>query len=130
MHILLDTNAYSALFRGHTELVLEVQQANKIFLSAIVVGELEFGFRNGTRYQENSQQLQQFMRKSQVEFLPVIQITTERFGRIATQLKQKGRPLPTNDIWIAAHTFETGAELFSFDHHFQQIDGLVWRQFV
>jgi tRNA(fMet)-specific endonuclease VapC len=34
--------------------------------------------------------------------------------------------IPTNDIWIAAHTFESGAELLSFDAHFAAVPGLVW----
>ncbi|MBM5797283.1 MAG: type II toxin-antitoxin system VapC family toxin [Cyanobacteria bacterium K_Offshore_0m_m2_072] len=39
-------------------------------------------------------------------------------------MRRKGRPIPTNDIWIAASALERGAALFSFDDHFKQIDGL------
>jgi len=53
-------------------------------------------------------------------------VTAERFGRIAAALREKGRGIPTNDIWIAAHAMETGADLVSFDTHFGEIDGLVW----
>jgi tRNA(fMet)-specific endonuclease VapC len=41
-------------------------------------------------------------------------------------LRAKGKPIPNNDIWIAAHALETGAELLSFDDHFQWVEGLVW----
>jgi tRNA(fMet)-specific endonuclease VapC len=41
-------------------------------------------------------------------------------------LRRKGKPMPTNDIWIAAHAMESGAELLSFDRHLEHIDGLVW----
>jgi tRNA(fMet)-specific endonuclease VapC len=126
MKLLLDTNAYSALMRGHDELAYRVRNAERVLLSAIVVGELEYGFRNGSRYQANSDQLQVFLNSRYVEFLPVTRITTERFGRIAALLRSKGRPVPTNDMWVAAHTMETGAELVSFDKHFEHIDGLVW----
>ena len=51
-------------------------------------------------------------------------------GRIAAALRKKvrkkGRPIPTNDVWIAAHALESGAELISYDRHFEFIDGLVW----
>lgn len=40
-------------------------------------------------------------------------------------LRKKGRPVPTNDAWIAAHALETGAHLVSFDRH-SYIDGLAW----
>ncbi len=52
--------------------------------------------------------------------------TADRFGRISAALRRKGRSIPTNDVWIAAHTLESGAELLSFDDHFAAIDGLVW----
>jgi predicted nucleic acid-binding protein len=39
--------------------------------------------------------------------------------------KQKGTPIPANDIWVAAQAMEFGAELITFDKHFQVIDGLV-----
>lgn len=42
------------------------------------------------------------------------------------QLRRKGRPIPTNDIWIAAQALQTGADLISFDAHFGEIDGVAW----
>jgi predicted nucleic acid-binding protein len=39
------------------------------------------------------------------------------------------RPIPTNDIWIAAHAMEAGADLISSDPHFGHIDGLPWVAF-
>ncbi len=39
----------------------------------------------------------------------------------------EGRPIPTNDIWIAAHAMEAGADLVSSDRHFGEIDGLGWQ---
>ena len=51
--------------------------------------------------------------------------TADRYARIAASLRAKGRPIPANDIWIAAHALEAGADLVSYDRHFDQIDGLV-----
>ena len=48
------------------------------------------------------------------------------YSRIAASLRAKGRPLPTNDVWIAAHAMETGADLVSADRHFEHVDGIAW----
>lgn len=126
MKVLLDTNAYSALLRGHPGVVRHLRGAEQVLLSAAVVGELLFGFRNGSRYEANRRELEEFLANPYVSLLPVGLVTADRFGRIASALKRKGRPLPTNDIWIAAQAMEAGAELLSFDRHFAEIDGLAW----
>jgi len=54
--------------------------------------------------------------------------TAERFALIKDALKRKGKPIPVNDIWIAAQCMETGAILLSRDLHFSAIEGLlVWQ---
>lgn len=126
MKILLDTNAYAGLMRGSEPAVTETRRAERVYLSSIVVGELLYGFRNGTRYAENRSQLEGFLTNRFVELLPVSLTTAERFGLIAAALKRKGTPIPSNDIWIAAHALETGADLVSFDGHFSHVDGLAF----
>jgi len=126
MKILLDTNAYSALLRGHPDVARRVRGAEQVLLSTVVAGELLFGFRNGSRYEANRQELEEFLASPYVSLLPVGLVTADRFGRIAAGLKRTGRPLPTNDIWIAAHAMESGGELLSFDRHFADVDGLAW----
>ena len=61
-----------------------------------------------------------------MSFVPATRVTADRFGMIAIRLRRKGQPIPTNDIWIAAHALETGTDLVSFDRHFAAIDGLAW----
>ncbi len=126
MKILLDTNAYSALMRGRPEVAAQVRKAEHVLMSTIVVGELMFGFRNGTRFQQNIDLLESFLANRYVTLVPVTLTTADRFGRIAASLRTKGRPIPTNDIWIAAHTLETGADLLSYDEHFSAVEGLTW----
>jgi tRNA(fMet)-specific endonuclease VapC len=126
--VLLDTNAYTALFRGHEGVATRVRRAEQILVSVIVAGELLFGFRNGSRYEAHRTELEDFIASPYVALLPVTLVTSDRFGRIAASLRRKGRPLPTNDIWIAAHAMESGAELLSFDRHFEEVDGIAWIQ--
>jgi tRNA(fMet)-specific endonuclease VapC len=87
---------------------------------------LLFGFRHGSRYEANSQELEDFLASQYVTLVPVTFATADRFGRIAASLRRKGKPLPTNDIWIAAHAMELGADLLSFDRHFEEVDGIAW----
>lgn len=129
MSLALDTNAYTALMSGHPEVAARVRGAERLLLSAVVVGELLFGFRNGSRTEENLRQLDGFLDNPYVNLLPVTHTTADRFGRIAAALHRRGRPIPTNDIWIAAHAMESGAELVSADGHFEEVDGLVWWRF-
>jgi len=103
-----------------------VRRAERIVFSVVVVGELPFGFRNGSRYEANRQELDDLLANPFVTLAPVGVVTADRFGRIAAGLKRRGRPLPTNDIWIAAQAMESGAELVSFDQHFEDVDGLAW----
>ena len=126
MKLLLDTNAYVDLMQGRPDLADRMRRAERIYLSAVVAGELIFGFRNGNRYEINLRRLEEFLDNPYVEFLPVTLTTADRFGRIAAELRRKGKPIPTNDIWIAAHTMESGAELVSSDAHFGAIGGLAW----
>jgi tRNA(fMet)-specific endonuclease VapC len=56
-----------------------------------------------------------------------VTITADRFGRVAAQLRKAGKPIPSNDIWIAAQALETGADLATFDQHFATVPGLVVR---
>lgn len=125
MKLLLDTNAYTALMRGHEDIVASVQRAELLYLSAIVAGELLFGFRNGSRYEHNRDTFRTFLANPYVELLAVTQTTADRFARIASGLRRKGTPIPTNDMWIAAHALEVGADLVSFDRHFDVVEGLV-----
>jgi len=97
-----------------------------VLFSAVVIGELLFGFRNGTRFRQNVKELQLFLAHEAVEFVPIGELTADRFSRIAVELKRQGTPIPTNDIWIAAQAMEYGAELITSDQHFQRVPGLVF----
>lgn len=126
MRVLLDTNVYAALLRGHSEVAGLVRRSEEVLISPIVAGELLFGFRNGARYEANRRQLDAFLDSPFVRLLDITLVTADRFGRLAAGLRKKGRPIPSNDLWIAAQAMETGAELLSFDKHFAEIDGLAW----
>lgn len=127
--ILLDTSAYVGFKLNNPELVETIAGADLILFSTVVLGELLFGFRNGSRFKANLADLNRFLAHDAVETVPVSEISADRYSRIAAQLRRKGTPIPTNDIWIAAQTMEHGAELITVDEHFVRISGLVYSRF-
>ena len=126
MKVLLDSNAYSLLMRGHEEVAELVRRAEEVLFSAVVVGELMYSFRRGTRFERNAADLRTLLDSPYSSFVDVGPVTADRYSRIAAALRAKGRPIPTNDVWIAAHAMETGADLVSADSHFEHVDGIVW----
>jgi tRNA(fMet)-specific endonuclease VapC len=126
--VLLDTNAFTALFRGDDVVWKAISTADNVFASVVAIGELESGFRGGSRYAENLEILERFLSKPTVETLAVTRETGECFGRIKNTLRKKGTPIPINDIWLAAQCVENGAVLVTYDRHFSAIDGLrLWQ---
>ena len=125
MNVLLDTSAYSALWRGDRTVLDVVQRSATVALPAIVLGELHSGFRAGNRCAENTAQLAEFLAKSSVRALPVTGETALRYAEIDVYLRKRGRPIPRNDVWIAAVALEHGLHLITLDVHFREIPLLL-----
>jgi tRNA(fMet)-specific endonuclease VapC len=122
--ILLDTNCYSAYLAGDERVLSALAEAEVVYMSIFVLGELYAGFRGGTKVQQNREYLKRFLAKRNVKTLSATQETAEIFGDLKDKLKRSGSPLPINDVWIAAHALETGSVLITYDSHFQKITGL------
>ena len=74
---------------------------------------------------QNMRMLRRFLDHEAVEVTPLGEVTADRYSRIVMQLKKDGRPIPINDVWIAAQAMEHGAELLTTDRHFEQVAGLA-----
>jgi predicted nucleic acid-binding protein len=121
--ILLDTNAYSRYAGGDTAVAEYIADADIVYLSTVVIGELCAGFFSGTKYEENIRELYTILSRSYYRTIDVTLNTSTIYGAIWSNLKSKGKMIPTNDIWIAAHTIETDSEIITYDTHFLQIEG-------
>ncbi len=119
--LVLDTSAFSHFHRGHGESVRLIDTAMWIGIPTVTLGELETGFRLGRRYESNRASLQRFLDNPVVEVIPVDESVAQIYGEIVVALRQSGRPLPTNDIWIAACAARAGATVLTFDSHFTEI---------
>jgi tRNA(fMet)-specific endonuclease VapC len=125
MRILLDTSGYTALLAGDAGVLDALAQAETVYLSVFVLGELYAGFRGGRKERENRGRLAAFLAKPTVKILHATPQTAEVFGSVKDALRRAGTPIPINDVWIAAHALETGSTLISSDAHFKRVQGLM-----
>ena len=114
----LDTNAYSRFKRGDARVVELLDRAEWVGMPCATLGELYAGFRMGSRRRQNEAELEEFLAEPVVEQLPIDAEVARIFGDIAAELRRRGTPVPTNDIWIAATCARAGATLLTFDGHF------------
>lgn len=127
MKVLLDTNAYKIFLHGNEEIKELIANSEETYLSVIVLGELYAGFIGGTKFKFNNEQLEELISKPYINVINLTQNTSQIYGELQNMLKKKGKPIPSNDIWIAAHAIETGSVLITYDKHFKNIDGLrLW----
>ena len=98
--ILLDTNAYSNYLRGNAEVLNVLSDANIVYMSVIVLGELYARFKGGRKESWNKKLLQKFIEKPTVSTIDVTIETSEIFGEVKNALKASGNPIPMNDVWI------------------------------
>lgn len=123
--IAIDTNVYAAFKNNDGGVVEMFRNCDLIGVDMAVIAELFSGFSLGGREKKNREELEAFLNSSRVEVLPHDLETAEYYALIVKKLKAKGRPIPTNDIWIAANAMKHGLLLYSFDGHFEEIDGLL-----
>ena len=123
--VMIDTNIYSLAMRGEPQVVDALQRIDQIGISTISIGELFSGFRAGNIEKRNREELEIFLDSPRVWVHSIDVETADFYAAILNQLKSAGTPVPTNDIWIAASTFQHGYKLFSKDKHFRFIHGLI-----
>ena len=124
-NLLLDTNLYVAFKRGDDDAVELLRLADEVHLSTVVLGELLAGFAAGSRERRNREELTAFLESPRVRIDAVDEGTADFYGRIFALLRRKGRPIPTNDLWIAAAALQHGLVLATRDDHFAAIEGLA-----
>ncbi|MFH1633283.1 MAG: type II toxin-antitoxin system VapC family toxin [Chloroflexota bacterium] len=125
--LMLDTSAYTAFKLGDSTTLEAIRNAPKILIPLVVFGELLAGFEVGSRREQNRQELTAFLRNPRVQLMPVTADTAERYALIYAYLRQKGRPIPTNDLWIAASSMEHSSELLTADKHFCHVPQIIVR---
>lgn len=124
---LLDTNIVIALFAGEPSVRRHFDRASSVFLSSVVIGELYYGACASGRKAANLQRVHDFVIVSDV--LVCDAQTARHYGDVKYGLRQKGSPIPENDMWIATLALQHGLIVVSRDAHFDEVTGLsreVW----
>ena len=119
---LLDTNIVIEIFRGNKEIADYLSKLPEIYISSIVLGELYTGINRVTNRAKHLKKLNDFVTLSTV--LSIDKETAAYYGAIIANLYKLGKPIPTNDVWIAAIAIQYNLTLLTSDKHFLEIDNL------
>jgi tRNA(fMet)-specific endonuclease VapC len=121
--ILLDTNIVIALFAGEKPVRERLAECPEVYLPSTVLGELYYGARKSSQASANFARIEELA--AAVTILPCDATTARLYGEIKASLRSQGRPIPENDIWIAAVAQQYGLTLVTRDEHFKNVAGLT-----
>ena len=120
---LLDTNIIIGLFANESSITEKIKSySGDIFIPSIVMGELFYGAEYSTKKEENKKRIEALAGVSLI--LDCDTVTAKVYGKIKSQLKVKGAPIPENDVWIASLAAQHQLTLVTRDKHFLNIDSL------
>ena len=123
MKLVLDTNIYIDFAAGNPAVVNALSDfGEELYLPAVVIAELTYGFMKGTKEKLNEKKLQEFIESLDVRIIGIDRDTARKYALIYHFLVKKGRKIPINDVWIAASCLSIGGTLISRDKHFDSID--------
>ena len=117
----LDTSALIALLRGHAGVAEASRRLDRIVMPVIVLGEILVGRVGAGRKESGEREIRAFVASPRVEVAPIGFETAVRYAAIRDGLRRAGRPLPANDIWIAATAMERGLRVLTLDRHYLDI---------
>lgn len=120
---LLDTSVIIQAFRKDNAIVQRLDELAEVFVPIIVIGELLYGAFKSSNSKRNIEQILNFLESCTIAELNVN--TAINYGKIKAELQQKGKPIPENDIWIAAVAQQYQLSVFTTDNHFQEIDAIT-----
>lgn len=118
--MILDTNALSAAADGDPALVALLARAERVAIPVIVLGEYRHGIRQSRYHAAYENWLGELLNDCLV--FDVNEPTTRHYADIVAELKRKGKPIPTNDVWIAAICRQHSLPLLSRDRHFDLVE--------
>jgi predicted nucleic acid-binding protein len=119
--MILDTNALSAMADDDAGVAAVLARAEQVAIPVIVLGEYRYGIAQSRNRRAYESWLTELLNDCMV--LEINESTTHYYAEIVGELKRKGKPIPTNDIWIAALCRQHALPLLSRDRHFDWVEG-------
>ncbi len=124
MKIVIDSNRYTDLCHGIPEVIEIIERASLVFVPLIVIAEQRAGFAHGSQQEKNERVLTKFLNKDEVSILYPDEQTTHFYANLYAYLRKKGKPIPTNDLWIAALVVQYNLTLYDRDSDFDNLPQL------
>lgn len=125
-NFLLDTNHAARLMANDPAIVDRLQlseaRGDQFAVSITVVGELYYAVYASRRLAANRRNLIRLL--DALRIYPFDRSSAEEFGRIQSEQKEKGRPIPPMDAQIAAVARQYALTVLTADKHFGLIDGI------
>jgi len=121
--VILDTNAVSSLLAGDPALGDLLAAHPRHHLPVLVIGEYLFGLVRSRHRERLGLLFAALIRESRV--LVVDQVTAEVYSQVREELRTRGRPIPENDVWIAALALQHEQSVVSRDDHFDSVRGVT-----
>lgn len=121
-NVLLDTNIISAWLKGEAAIADKIDESAQVYIPVIAVGELYYGAQYSTHIKKNISNINKVITRYNV--LYINEDTASVYGVIKAGLRKKGKPVPENDIWIAAIARQHELILITRDKHFKEIEQL------
>lgn len=121
--ILLDTNAlipWLASDAGLREFGIGAEWSPAVTM--FTVAEMHYGIQRSSRPSDNERSLNRALRDLDV-ILPDLE-TARYFGLVHARLRRMGRPIPVNDMWIAALALQHDLPVLTRDSHFTLVEDL------
>ena len=119
---LIDTSIIIDVLKSKTDVADRINKLSNYSINAIIFGELLTGVYGATNKVKQLGGINAFLKDSKV--LAVDNITSDFYGQISAELRKKGKPIPSSDVWIAASAKQHGLTLITKDKHFAEIEGL------
>ncbi|WP_439696322.1 type II toxin-antitoxin system VapC family toxin [Mucilaginibacter sp. AW1-7] len=119
----LDTNIVIEVFSGNKAVADKINEIPPFYISSIVLGELYIGINRVVNKPKHLKQLEAFLKLCTV--IDVDATTSRLYGEITAALFKKGKPIPSNDIWIAATAKQHNFTLITRDGHFQEVEDMT-----
>lgn len=120
--VLLDTSIIINSFKNN-DVKRQLHGFSEIYVPVIAAGELYYGAYRSANIKKHLEQVYLFLQN--YTLLSADIITSDLYGSIKTALNSKGKPIPENDIWIAAIAVQYHLPLFTADKHFKEIDNIT-----
>jgi tRNA(fMet)-specific endonuclease VapC len=121
--VIIDTNALAAWAEADAALLSVLPAEHLLLVPVVVIGEYRYGVLRSQRRDDLEAWLDRTIRAVRVGLITLA--TADSYAAVRIMLRRKGRPIPSNDAWIAALALQHRLPVISRDIHLDNVDGLT-----